>query len=349
MVKKFLERLACPVTHSPLNCIVNDYFNEDSQYATDTIKNGYLISAENYLYPIINGIPRMLPDSFIEYQDFLKSMVPGFDEIQAHLLMKHSTIIQLSREKNSRTQKSFSNEWSWFDYNADKTWDADQTGMITRFLKETNETIDSLKDKVLLDAGCGNGLLDKLLADTCKEIYAVDFSISIETAFKNCYHPNICFMQADVEMLPFKPQSFNLIQCSGVLIHLKNPYEGFKHLCRFIEPSGKLSVWMYHPRKDFIHNLFNSIRTYTSKMSTGWQRFIYSKIIYPTSYLIKKAKGNPQNKREMMIDIYDWFSPEFRWEIQHEEAAKWFMENGFENSTITDETVFGFNTIGIKK
>jgi hypothetical protein len=36
--------------------------------------------------------------------------------------------------------------------------------------------------------------------------------------------------------------------------------------------------------------------------------------IFPIAFFVKRLKGNKQNSREMMIDILDWLSPEFRWE-----------------------------------
>jgi hypothetical protein len=42
-----------------------------------------------------------------------------------------------------------------------------------------------------------------------------------------------------------------------------------------------------------------------------------------------------QNSREMMIDILDWFTPEFRWEHDHEEASTWFYKRNFTKVRIT--------------
>jgi hypothetical protein len=59
-------------------------------------------------------------------------------------------------------------------------------------------------------------------------------------------------------------------------------------------------------------------------------------------------KGNKQNKREMMIDILDWFSPEFRWEHAHDEAAAWYTKRNFHSTKVTTHELFGFNIIGVK-
>ena len=50
----------------------------------------------------------------------------------------------------------------------------------------------------------------------------------------------------------------------------------------------------------------------------------------------------------MMIDILDWFSPEFRWEHAHDEAAAWYTKRNYHSVKVTTNEVFGFNIIGIK-
>ena len=51
----------------------------------------------------------------------------------------------------------------------------------------------------------------------------------------------------------------------------------------------------------------------------------------------------------MMIDILDWFSPEFRGEHYHDEATGWFLKRNFIDIQVTTNEVFGFNIIGTKR
>jgi hypothetical protein len=50
----------------------------------------------------------------------------------------------------------------------------------------------------------------------------------------------------------------------------------------------------------------------------------------------------------MMIDILDWFTPEFRWEHDHEEVRAWFSKRNYTNVRVTTNEVFGFNITGEK-
>ena len=201
----------------------------------------------------------------------------------------------------------------------------------------------------MFDAGCGNGKLNCLLAEEGVINFAMDFTAAIEKAYRYNTSENVHFIQGDVQHPPFANDFFDIVHCSGVLIHTENTKRSFSRLTPFVKKYGKLSVWLYHPRKDLIHNTINKVRSVTSKLPFRMQYYLYLMTIYPLSFVIKKLKGNRQNKREMMIDILDWFSPQFRWEHTHSEAASWFTEKGFADVKLTTESIFGFNIIGIKK
>ena len=49
-----------------------------------------------------------------------------------------------------------------------------------------------------------------------------------------------------------------------------------------------------------------------------------------------------------MIDLFDWFSPEFRWEHDHTEAKVWFLKRNYLNIKVTTSDMFGFSMIGKK-
>ena len=90
------------------------------------------------------------------------------------------------------------------------------------------------------------------------------------------------------------------------------------------------------------------MRRFTSKLPLNFQYYLYAVTIFPVSYCIKKLKGSKQNSREMMVDILDWFTPEFRSEHEHAEVAAWYQEKGYKNIRVTTVNTFGFNIVGEK-
>jgi SAM-dependent methyltransferase len=349
MQQQLLQYLRCPVTQQLLQLTVITTATKIYNGSTTTIISEGILTANEWCYPIIKGIPRMLIESFVHYESFLQKHLPDFETRKQQIHFRYETLIKSATTKNKHTQKSFEQEWNKFDYEKDTTWNAHPTEMLERFLRETDETIDSINNKLIFDAGCGNGLLDTLIANVNAQVLAMDFSLCVETAFAKNTHPNAWFIQGDVQHPPVALNCFDIVHCSGVLIHTNNPEASFACLVPTVKINGKLSVWLYHPRKNFLHNCFNWLRKYTSRLPLKLQYFLYLIFLFPPIYIIKKIKGNKQNSREMMIDLLDWLSPEFRWEITHNQATAWFQQHHFKAIKITTLELFGFNIIGTKQ
>lgn len=341
--------LRCPVSQQDLDLqVIKECTRNFNGNEIRVIEEGILVSSA-WLYPIVNGIPRLCVESFLDYDLFLRTYVDDYEFRKKKLFELHGDLIRKTLQKNRRTKQSFDAEWNLYDIEKDNTWDAGGADLVTRFLKETDESLSAIKQKIIFDAGCGNGKLNCLLANEGIVNFAMDFSNSIEKAYRYNTSENVHFIQGDVQYPPFAQGIFDIVHCSGVLIHTKNTEFSFSCLTPFVKRKGKLSVWLYHPRKDLIHNTINKVRSVTSKLPFKLQYYIYLFSLYPLSFVIKKLKGNRQNKREMMIDILDWFSPQYRWEHTHSEASSWFAERGFGNIKVTTENIFGFNIIGEKE
>lgn len=349
MLEKYLSFLVCPVSRSPLRLekisTVAKVFNTGQK---EIVGDGILYAAEDWFYPVIDGVPRLLVESFLDYEEFFKKHLPGYINRKNELLKKHSALIEDVVNKNKRTKKSFELEWSLFSYDEDKTWELKGDDLLDRFLKETNETKLSLQNKLIFDAGCGNGQLNQYIARCGATVIGMDLSKSVERANTNNKEENAFFLQADVQYPPLEFEKFDIVHSSGVLICTNNSELTFSRIEPCVKKNGKLSVWLYHPRKNLVHNSFNRLRNSTSKLPIKFQYYLYLLSLFPASYIIKRVKGNKQNAREMMIAIMDWFSPEFRWEHTHEEAASWFTKRNYKDVKVTTTDTFGFNIIGKK-
>ena len=349
MLEKYLPILVCPVTRSALRLhkitVKTKLFSSGEK---EIVSEGILFADNDWFYPVIDGVPRLLIESFLDQEEFLKANLPDYESRKENLLNNYPDVINEAVKKNKRTKKSFEMEWDLFNYEEDKTWELQGGELLQRFLNETDETKEALKGKLIFDAGCGNGQLNQYIARCGAIVVGMDLSRSVERAFLNNMEENAFFLQGDVQYPPLLFEKFDIVHSSGVLICTNNSELTFSKISPCVKKNGKLSVWLYHPRKNIVHNMFNFLRNYTSKLPIKVQYYLYLCTLFPVSYVVKRIKGNKQNAREMMIAIMDWFSPEFRWEHTQEEATGWFTKRNFSDIKVTTTDTFGFNIIGKK-
>ena len=67
----------------------------------------------------------------------------------------------------------------------------------------------------VLDVGCGNGNLFKLLPDGKYELHGIDFSKNMIDEAKRTCKTQATFAVADAESLPFDDNSFDIIVCNA--------------------------------------------------------------------------------------------------------------------------------------
>ena len=91
-----------------------------------------------------------------------------------------------------------------------------------------------------LDLGCGEGTRLNLLATRGQGV-GVDISSKAISLAKKKY-PNFDFRVGDLEKLPFKEKSFDLVYSAFVFEHLDNPEKVIKEAIRVLTPGGKLVV-----------------------------------------------------------------------------------------------------------
>jgi 2-polyprenyl-3-methyl-5-hydroxy-6-metoxy-1,4-benzoquinol methylase len=102
----------------------------------------------------------------------------------------------------------------------------------------------------ILSAGCGTGQLALELAQGVpSRVLAVDLSLkSLGYAKRKALElglPSIEFAQADLLELGAIGRSFDLVECSGVLHHLADPFAGWRMLLLQLRPGGFMTLGLY--------------------------------------------------------------------------------------------------------
>ena len=153
------------------------------------------------------------------------------------------------------------------------------------------------RDKVVLDAGCGNGRHAFYAAKYgSREVVAMDLSEAVETAYANVGKmPNAHVVQGDIYHPPFKRAEFDFIYSIGVLHHLPDPEAGFKSLVRFVRPGGAIFAWVYgHENNAIVHGFINPIR---QNVTTRMRPSLLPIIAWPMAVVLHGAVKGPYRTR----------------------------------------------------
>jgi SAM-dependent methyltransferase len=349
MQRNLLNTLLCPIDKSPLKLEV--YKTENKKYANESVEEimyGLLISNTGFIYPIIEGVPRMQLDAFLEYEANITQNFKEYSTVRKTLLEKYEYIINQVIKNTKKTKKSFSQEWNIFTYEGDKTWGFTKDVRKKRFLEEIGATADDLPGKTLLDVGCGNGVLTNAIAGYGVQTIGIDVSYSIERAFHNNDNPNAHFIQCDLQNPPFISGYFDIVYSTGVIHHTNNTELSFSCLTPLVKPSGRLYVWLYKPEKDLRHRAIVRIRRFTHRLPIWLQYFLYFTFLVPWGLLKERLRGKKLTWREQLINYFDVLSCEFRYEHTPEEVKIWYLKRNFVKLNVTIVEYLGFGMYGDK-
>ncbi len=116
MQEALLPLLRCPVTRTALTLKVikqaeKVYYDE----TVTVIEEGVLYAAEDWIYPIIKGVPRLTVEAFLDYESFLNSVQPDYFELKEYLAL--DSLIESFRiflRRNKVLSKNLKREYNSF-------------------------------------------------------------------------------------------------------------------------------------------------------------------------------------------------------------------------------------------
>jgi SAM-dependent methyltransferase/uncharacterized protein YbaR (Trm112 family) len=336
-----LQRLVCPMCHSSTEL-------EGLRWEGDEIIEGFLHCGCGVDYPVIQGVPRMLPPELLPT---LEKDYPEF--FRAHHgrgLARTESVESRDTRVKSKTKDAFGYEWTWAaDYHADNFADWLPAGFEAQTL---------FANSVGLEIGCGAGRHSALTASIAKEHFAVDLSRAVDVAFaRNRALGNCHVVQADAFHLPFRPATFDYVFCLGVLQHLPDPEAGFYALAKQPRESGILLVNVYQASRPTVLFMLELARKVTTRLPHGILKYVsigagcveYGLFVAPWRRVRSTRLGRamrplvPERLESAAQDdfhtcVVDWFdrlSCPVKKHYKREDLRRWYEGAGYSDVTVT--------------
>lgn len=345
MKYKLLQWLACPRCGRPDLRI--DAFRIDTEQSPVEVRDGILTCAGCLkMYPVVAGVPRMLPDSFNEHYSYLSALSPAVPKAPA----TDGDSAEF-RRLNKSTQESFGFEWLRYQV-------TDFAENVEFFRQTMGISPGDLTGKLVLEAGCGMGRFLEVAASRGAEVVGIDLSRSVERAWsETSFGANLHVLQADIMRPPFRRHTFDNIYSIGVLHHTPNTRQAFQALCPLLCSGGRISIWIYRTFQPEIKVAAHkrAFASVTGVVSDG-SRLITTKLPHrvlhylcylaiPIGFLKRKVDENrllryvfwpiillpvsTHRKWQVRVcDTFDWLSPKFQWKHTTPEVVQWFKTEG---------------------
>jgi SAM-dependent methyltransferase/uncharacterized protein YbaR (Trm112 family) len=351
----FLEYLACPVCGGAFKALET----------SGNIETGLLTCLKcKRDYPVIRGIPRLLPDSLIH---ILASQIPedmnkfNFTFPLSERTHKDDFETEDFLKKQKDTMNAFSYEWNEFTELTNEFTDNEYVRTLAPYPP------DIVKNKTVLEAGTGVGFfLERMNHYGASKLIGMNLGLDVETARKNTSkYDNVLIVQGDIFHLPFKPQ-FDFVISHGVVHHLPEPEKGFNNLVSKVKKGGEVFIWVYGndpvvPIIEMLRTVFSIVPKPIANILSLPFAFILSmsKYLYITlkhlPFCSKLAEKVPYKQyavrtfREMHCTIMDkLFVPVVNY-YDYNELEDWFKKADLSEYKISSRDGNSWSCYGVKK
>ena len=206
------------------------------------------------------------------------------------------------------------------------------------FIQNTGFNKDTLRGKLVLDAGVGAGRYSDVVSRWGAEVVGIDLSFAVEAAYDNIgERDNVHLVQADIFHLPFKAETFDHIFSIGVLHHTPDTRAAFRSLLPFLKADGQIAVWLYAKYFERVQTVSTVLRKITVKMPKKLLYYL-TYIAVPLYYVPGRSALFPlmqfslhKNAKWRWLDTFDWYSPTFAWRHTYPEVYDWFKKEGLKD------------------
>lgn len=225
-----------------------------------------------------------------------------------------------------------------------------------RFFDQIPWDREWMKEKLILDAGCGAGRFTDVALRHGAHVVACDISDAIDACRENTrgHADQVHTVHASLYALPFREGTFDAAYCFGVIQHTPDPKQTMETLPRFVKPRGHL-VYDFYERtpweKPWVPHFY--LRRYTPQWPAGRLLAlsqILTAIFFVPGWLMARLPvvqalcpmlpiaicANPQlalkyQYQWTVCDTFDWYGPQFEQRQHYREVATLLSRMGLQD------------------
>lgn len=187
-------------------------------------------------FPVIRGIPRMLP----------LSLRPHLIGLHRDFFDRHPGLIPAGAAEAADTDVAQTLLGYTYQYSKLSDPQRETERWKENFRSSIPVSLEFFSGKIGVDIGCGNGRHLYWAHEFGAEMVGLELSEGVELARANTADcPRSHVVQGDIYHLPFKKSVFDFAYSIGVLHHLPDPREGFHRVLPSLRPKGRIFFWVY--------------------------------------------------------------------------------------------------------
>ena len=356
MLIRLLDFLVCPVCRGSLQLeVLSPAVGPDCEDPSGEISLGVLNCPSQHWYPIVGGIPRMLPDSLADHWPTIAGLVERSPREEVRTLGRR--VSGPAQEYDTGTRANFSLEWDQHEV-GDRTWTMTLDDRVQWFFVDPIQfPKDELVGKVVLDAGCGNGSQSVAYTELGLEVVAIDLSTGVDKgqAFRHrrpaARPEKVHFVQGDLQHPPLAAGSFDIVHSAGVLQATPNTKETFHRLCPLVKPGGTFYVWVLKYER-IVTPVVNTLRAVTTRIpSRAFDRTAavmagpFRGFCWALNALgIRRYES--MTMREARVALMDIFGAPYAHYHSYEDVSEWFRSEAFVSVWLCNDDRRGFGACG---
>lgn len=331
MKTRLVKWLACP------ECLGDIRLEAIEQDRSAEVYTGLLLcDACRFIYPVYDGVPRMLPYFLDDYNKFIQNNRVVIEKNSGYSFPSGTVI-----KGEEATQRSFSKEWAECDYSG-VLWNYTYEQLQQLFLWEIDMEPAKLKGKLIFDGGCGNGMFGDLISANGAEVVGMDLSSGVVSSYKKFINNgNVHFVQGTLFKPPFKPGIFDIVYSHGAMHHTYDTRKAFMSIASLCKNGGRYYVWLYGEYTGVLwlfHKVTNSVRFLVSRLPPPLQdpvvtflAAIYGFVRRMFRRYATKSPGVEYNRTQTLHVTRDRFTPLYAHIHSADEVTRWFKKAGFPN------------------